>query len=45
MQQTPDTPTHNTPTLYLSQRRLATRHHSRDIPKVSAHVTIDTEKL
>ncbi len=29
-----------------SQRRLATRHHSCDIPKVSsAHVTIDTEKL
>ncbi len=29
----------------LEQRRLATRHHSRDIPKVSAHVTIDLKTV
>ncbi len=29
----------------LEQRRLATRHHSRDIPKVSAHVAIDLKTV
>ncbi len=33
------------PLLRAYQRRLDTRHHSRDILKVSARATIDTEKL